>query len=157
MIGELKAAEIESLLKGQLIGRLGCCKDDRMYVVPISYAYDGQCIYARSHEGEKIELMRRNPNVCFQVDTMNNMANWQSVICWGKYEELTDDEIRSKALQKLINRVLPAISSETVQLSPDWPFPPENLNDIKGIVFRIILSEKTGRFEKKDPVMFFGS
>src|ERR1043165_4840349 len=118
MIGELNREEIEKLLKRELVGRIGCCANDRVYVIPISYAYDGQCIYARSHEGTKIEIMRKNPNVCFQVDRMNNMANWQSVIAWGQYEELTDASIRGRALQKLVSRVLPAISSETVQLSP---------------------------------------
>ncbi|HZG24485.1 MAG TPA: pyridoxamine 5'-phosphate oxidase family protein [Chitinophagaceae bacterium] len=157
MFGELNTEEIEELLTHQLVGRLGCCLDNRMYVLPISYAYDGHNIYARSQEGEKTEMMRKNPNVCFQVDSMHNMANWQSVVCWGKYEELRDEDGRGAGLKKLINRVLPAVTSETVQLSPDWPFAPDNINDIQGIVFRIIVSEKTGRFEKKDPGSFFAS
>jgi hypothetical protein len=105
----------------------------------------------------KIEYMRRNPNVCFEVDHQHNMANWQSIIAWGVFEELTDSEQRVKALHKLHERILPFIASETVQLSPDWPFPPEELNKITGITFRIHLTEKTGRFEMTDPDSFFAS
>ena len=32
--------------------------------------------------------MRANPNVCFEVDAMSNMANWQSVILFGTFHEL---------------------------------------------------------------------
>ena len=37
-----------------------------------------------------------------------------------------------------------------MHLGEDWPFAPDNLNDIKGVVFKIELSEKTGRFEVND-------
>jgi len=34
--------------------------------------------------------MRKNPEVCFQLDVIENLASWRSVICWGTFEELTD-------------------------------------------------------------------
>jgi hypothetical protein len=157
MLGVLNAGEIERLLERQIIGRIGCSNGSKTYIVPISYAYDGECVYCHTHEGMKIEYMRRNPNVCFEVDHQHNMANWQSIIAWGVFEELTDSEQRVKALHKLHERILPFIASETVQLSPDWPFPPEELNKITGITFRIHLTEKTGRFEMTDPDSFFAS
>jgi len=150
MIGKLNATEIERILQHQIVGRLGCHADNTTYVVPVSYAYDGTYIFARTQEGLKLKLMRKNPRVCIQVDIMNNMADWQSVIAWGDFEELTDIESRNYALQKLVDRKLPFISSETVHLSPQWPFPVKDISTIKGIVFRIKLVEKTGRFENMD-------
>jgi nitroimidazol reductase NimA-like FMN-containing flavoprotein (pyridoxamine 5'-phosphate oxidase superfamily) len=94
--------------------------------------------------------MRKNPNVCFQIDEMENMANWKSVIMWGGYEELTDKKERNEGLQKLIARMLPQIASGTVKLSPQWPFPTNDFSKIRGIVFRIRITEKTGRFEMMD-------
>ena len=35
-----------------------------------------------------------------------------------------------------------------MHITPQWPFPSENINDIRGIFYRIRLIEKTGRFEK---------
>lgn len=150
MIGKLNTNEIENLLKEQVVGRIGCYADDRAYVVPVSYAYDGNYIYVHSFEGKKMEMMRKNPMICFQVDETHNMANWQSVIAWGEFEELSDVTKREKALKILIDRHLPLISSETTHLGGTWPFSPEDLNNIKGIVFRILLKEKTGRFERSE-------
>lgn len=157
MLGILNGPEIERLLYKQSVGRIGCGDRDTIYVVPISYVYDGQYVYCHTHEGLKVGLMRKNPRVCFEVDHMQNMANWQSVIAHGQFEELTDPAARGQALHKLHERILPMIASETVHLSPDWPFAPAEINKIPGVTFRILLGEKSGRFEKSHALseMFF--
>ena len=154
MFGNLDNTEIEKVLKNQIVARIGCHANNMTYVVPTSYAYDGIYIYGHTQEGMKIEMMRQNPKVCFEVDTMENMANWESVIAWGEFEEIIDLVEREKALKKLLERKLPIVTSKTVQLTPNWPFYSGNLNDIQGIVFRIKLTKKTGRFEKSDEVPF---
>ena len=106
-----------------------------------------ETIYSHTHEGMKVKMMRNNPKVCFEVDILQNMANWKSVIAWGEFEELTNSAIRNHALQHLLDRILPIISSATTKISPEWPFVPADINSIKGIVFRIRLNQKTGRFE----------
>jgi uncharacterized protein len=150
VLGLLSAEEIEDVLKHQLVGRIGCHAKDMTYIVPICYAYDGECIYARTYEGLKIKMMRENPNVCFQVEYMESMVNWKTVICWGKYEELTGINKRDQGIQILHSRVLPLIKSKTLKLSPHWPFSSIDSDNTKGIVFCIHLSEKTGRFEKEE-------
>src|SRR6478609_3860260 len=104
MINTLDHTAIEEVLNKHFIGRIGCHTNDEVYVVPVSYAYDGQYVYVRSFEGKKMEIMRNNPKVCFEVDETQNMANWKSVIAWGEFEELTDKTERSKALKVLIDR-----------------------------------------------------
>ncbi|HYK45494.1 MAG TPA: pyridoxamine 5'-phosphate oxidase family protein, partial [Parafilimonas sp.] len=89
MFGHLGEDAIEDVLHQQFIGRIGCNYNDVTYVVPIGYAYDGKYVYAHAEEGMKINMMRENPHVCFEVDTIENMGNWKSVIGWGDYEELT--------------------------------------------------------------------
>ena len=101
MFGKLNTEDVEALLHQQMVGRIGCQADDRIYVVPISYAYDGTYIYGHALEGMKIFAMRKNPHVCFEVDNLKNLANWQSVISWGVYEELNDDTERYHALKKI--------------------------------------------------------
>lgn len=148
MFGRLEAPEIEEVLYRQYLGRLGCSGYGRTYIVPISYAYDGSCLYFHTNpDGEKLKIMRSNPEVCFQVDSMENMANWKSVICWGTFEEIQNEQERAAALKLLLARKLPTIASQTVKLSPNWPFHPNNYNDIKGVVFRICITEKSGKFE----------
>jgi len=157
MFGELNREEIEELIKNQFIGRLGCYADGVTYVVPISYAYDGTYIYGRTFEGMKINMMRHNSKVCFEVDNTRNLANWQSVIAWGEFEEMKEKNEKRNALQKLYDRALPMISSETMHITPQWPFPAKEIDEIDGIFYRIRLTEKTGRFEKSTDEFFFAS
>jgi len=154
MFGKMDNTQIEKVISDNFVGRLGCNADGKTYIVPISYAYDGEYIYFHTYEGMKVDMMRKNPNVCFQVDKMDNMASWESVIAWGTSEELTNPKERKVGLQNLIDRVLPKISSKTVQLTTQWPFPPDDISMINGIIFRINLHEKSGRFEKMDPQVY---
>jgi hypothetical protein len=148
MIETLNEQEIESVLKERIMGHLGCHADGKTYVIPISYAYADGDIYIHTTEGTKITALRKNPRVCFQVDDRNNMGNWKSVIVWGEYQEITKEEERNAALKALIARHLPILSSDTTHLGGTWPFIPENLNSIGGIVFRILIEEKSGKCEK---------
>ena len=94
-------------------------------------------------------MMRENPSVCFEVDVMENMANWQSVIAWGNFEELRTDEDKKKAMKLLVDRITPLLTSETMHMHDQ---PNEHQKDVKGVsavVFRINLGELTGRFEKR--------
>jgi len=156
MFGKLTPEEIETVLHQQVVGRLGCHAGGLTYVVPISYGYDGEFIYGHTVEGMKIKMLRENPRACFEVDTMVNMANWKSVIAWGEFEELTEEPGRQQAIQKLHERILPMITSATIKLSSDWPFAPKNPQAITGIVYRIRITEKTGRFENNSSPSFLG-
>ena len=147
MLGVLEPQQIEDLLTGQIVGRLGCNAHGETYVVPISYAYDGKYIYCHTHEGKKSEMLRQNPRVCCQVDEMKDMANWKSVVVQGLFEELKEREERNQAMQTLLNRYLPVVSSVTTHLGEHWPFHPNDTSEIEGLVFRIAVTEKSGRFE----------
>jgi uncharacterized protein len=135
-------------LKEQLVGRIGCHSDGVTYVVPVSYAYDDPYVYVHTYNGMKLDMMRKNGNVVFQVDNTKNLAYWRSVICWGVFEELFDNPLKEKAFRKLQERVLPILSSETMHIARDWPFPAENEETTNGVYFRIMITKKTGRFEK---------
>ncbi len=151
MIDDLKPAEIEELLHAELVARIGCHADGNTYVVPITYAYDGEGIIGHSIDGMKVRMMRQNPQVCIEIDRMENPSTWQSVIAWGTYEELAGDDARH-AMGVLMERFAPLMTSETSQ-----PTDPEHGMDqatlAKGerpqaVIYRIRLTEKTGRFER---------
>ena len=157
MFGDLNPEEIEHLLSGLLVGRIGCHAGGTTYVVPVSYAYQDSSVYVHTYEGRKIDMMRKNPSVCFQVDNTSELAYWQSVIAWGRFEELTEEKDRAAALKILQHRILPVLSSETMHLSDEWPFPAGMYQKKNGIYFRIQLTEKTGRFEKITGEEFSGT
>ena len=160
MIRHLSSAEADELLSKQIVGRIGCCSENEIYVVPISYAYKDNTIYCHSFEGKKMKMMRKNAKICFQVDEMKDMANWKSVIAWGDFEELTDKKERNDALRILLQRPLPIISSITTHLGDTWPFTSpteEELIKIPGIVFKISIKERTGKLEatSESPLLMF--
>ncbi|HOY49402.1 MAG TPA: pyridoxamine 5'-phosphate oxidase family protein [Chryseolinea sp.] len=149
MIGTLNKLQIDFLLRSELLGRIGCSADGITYVIPITYVYDGKYILAHTREGTKIEMMRKNANVCFEVDRIQDMANWQSVIIQGKYEELSGKKAED-TVQLLVNRMHPFASSET--MVPRYALAQHKTplaQDSRMIVFRIRIVEATGRFEKK--------
>jgi uncharacterized protein len=146
MIGNLTKDAIRDLLKKEIVGHIGCNTGERIYVVPISYAFDGKDIYAHSYEGTKIKAMRMNTEVCFEVDDLKDMGNWQSVMAWGRYEEILHETERKEVFKLLMKRPLPVVSSITTHLGCCWPF--EEIDEvIDGIFFRIHIHEMTGKYE----------
>ena len=148
MVGELNQEQIWNLLASEVVGRIGCCHDNQVYVVPVTYASDRDNIYVYTKEGLKVQMMRRNPQVCFEVDRVDNMANWQSIIIWGKYQELNGQEARD-ALQMLTNRVVPLVTSETIR--PHFGLDRgHGIADskMKMVIFKISIERSTGKYEK---------
>jgi hypothetical protein len=76
------------LLKRTHIGRLGCAQDLQPYVIPILFAYHREFIYSFATIGKKIEWMRANPLVCVEVDEIVSRHEWQTVVIFGRYQEL---------------------------------------------------------------------
>ena len=150
MLGELSAQEIEELLRSEMTGRIGCHADGRTYVVPITYAYQPGFVYCHSSAGLKIRMMRKNPAVCFEVDRVEDIGNWRSVIATGRFEELSGREALD-AMDVLIARF--AAIERPHDPHPSYVFresevEPPHADGREIVLFRIHLAEKTGRFER---------
>ncbi|RZK43076.1 MAG: pyridoxamine 5'-phosphate oxidase family protein [Pedobacter sp.] len=142
MLGDLNKKQLIDLLEGQVIGRLGCHADDETYIVPINYVYRDKAIYAHSGPGKKIEMMRKNPKVCFQIDSIENTFRWKSAILWGKYQELEGQE-RQQAMQGILQRVMTLRDKAWIPSS--HAIDPALHKDL--IVYKILIEEGTGRCE----------
>lgn len=105
MSGQMNKSEIEDFLKSQVVGRLGCTDGGKVYVVPITFAYDNGCIYGHIKDGFNVRMMHKNPSVCFETDWKEDLNNWKSVIAYGIYEELDKSEA-NKGLDILMNNVM---------------------------------------------------
>ena len=152
MLVELKEYKVEELLKSAAIGRIGCHSEGVTYIVPVNYAYENSIIYIHSAAGMKINIMRQNPDVCFQVDNIKNMANWQSVIAWGQFEEITDIDEKRCAMQKLVDRITNLMNLETNHPSHGITERESDIGTrVELIVYKIMVTQKTGRYEKRGP------
>jgi len=135
MILEMSASEIERFLLSQKVGRVGCHVDGETYVVPVIFAWDENCIYVYTTEGKKVDMMRENRRVCFEVDEYLASGGWRSVIAQGVFEELAGaDALR--ALDIISGRVSSNRGAANSSPRGDGRTP---------VAFRIRTSEVTGR------------
>jgi len=150
MIGILSTEASKEILQENILGRIGCYDGSRIYVVPVNYVFDGKYIIAHSVVGMKIQIMRKNPQVCFEVDVMKSMTHWKSVIVWGQYQELNDERERYAAMKLFVERTMHMKISETAippELSENRVHP-RSPGNIRPVVYRIVIEEITGRYER---------
>ncbi len=129
---------IEELLRTAIVGRIACCdhgqdSDGRPYLVPLAYGYDGEAVYAHSGPGRKLDFMRAQPLVTFEVDEATAPDRWRSVIAEGMFEEVTEENARDAALRIIYPEPspLPELGAFTV-------------------VYRIRLTARSGRYETSE-------
>jgi len=102
-------ATIEDIIRKASVCRLGLCDNGRPYVVPLCFGYKDNTLYFHSgREGKKIDILRTNNNVCFELDIDHELVkskdacNWgmryQSVIGFGKALLIEDVESKCQAL-----------------------------------------------------------
>lgn len=123
----VKKLEIQSksniidFLNSEPVGRV-CSTDANGYpqIIPMNFVYDSGAIYMHSHPfGEKLDNIRRNSQVGFEVDrhicflpsyyfhpTDASQADtlYISVVIKGRAEILRDDEEKAKALNALMEK-----------------------------------------------------
>lgn len=90
IIREMSRQECLELLAAGRLGHLGCSRDGQPYVVPVHYAFANNSLFSFSVPGQKVEWMRDNPKVCFQVQVRDENRGWRSVVVNGVFEELPD-------------------------------------------------------------------
>ena len=112
--------EIEEIIKKAMVCRIGLVDGDEPYIVPVNFGYERNAIYFHSAlEGRKIEIIKKNNKVCFEMDIDVKLAkaetscdnvkvgtNYGSVIGVGKAHILKNDEEKVHGLQVLTNHYL---------------------------------------------------
>ncbi len=92
-------------------------------------------------------MLRENPQCCVQIESVEGIADWVSVIAWGEFEELKGHEA-NEAMRLLIDRLSPHIEDLESSRSPRDVTPGRvDQKPQVDIVYQIKLTEMTGRFE----------
>jgi nitroimidazol reductase NimA-like FMN-containing flavoprotein (pyridoxamine 5'-phosphate oxidase superfamily) len=136
---------IEQIIKNSLTCRLALAKDNIPYLVPVSFGYDGKCLFVHTaKEGKKIDFINSNHLVCFEFDinvkTVEHetiackwSTSYQSVIGYGKMTEITDFAEAAYAL----NRIMLQYSGK------DWEMTEKMLGTVK--MWKIEIDEMSGK------------
>ncbi len=100
---------LESLLAKALVCRIGLADNNVPYIVPVCFGYANRCVYIHSSShGKKIDIIRRNDQVCFEIDVdvelvqgdtpCNSSVTYNSVIGYGRASLVESYDEKRKAL-----------------------------------------------------------
>ena len=104
MIKDLALPNCIEILENNYIGRLAYIAHQCPFVIPITYYYDGNAenyIISYSLEGHKIDAMRENSMVSIQVDLIESVDRWKSVLVLGTVVELTGIDAKNIHSQQI--------------------------------------------------------
>jgi len=135
---------IVSIIRRSTVCRLGMSDDGQPYVIPMSFGYqDGAVYFHCAPEGRKIEILRKNPQVCIEFDvdcvlkTGDSACKWgfhfQSAIAFGVAAIIED----SKEKQAALDIIMRQYSGEA------FTYPESALDKI--VVIKVSVTELTGK------------
>lgn len=114
----LTQEQANDLLTTAHVGRIAMAVDGEPYVVPVNYFYHEGKIYVHAAlTGRKLDMIKSNPRVCFEVDEMIAVkpgeraceygAYFRSVIAYGNASLMADGQEKAKLLNDLTKRYAP--------------------------------------------------
>ena len=136
--------EIEEIIRRAQVCRLGLVDSDEPYVIPVCFGYERNALYFHSAlEGRKVELIKRNNKVCFEIDTDMEIlggeqacgftTRYRSIIGVGRAHILDNDDEKIHGLSVLMNQYTEG----------EFSFPKEKL--ARALVVRIDIESVTGK------------
>ena len=131
---DLTEQECRELLARNHVGRIAYQIKDYVNIVPLGYVYHGDWLACRTQEGSKVSVLRQSPYVAFEVDEVEGLFDWKSVVVQGSWYE---EDVPTSSGREETLAALRAVAPEV--LTPDDPTP------FRDILFRIHIREITGR------------
>ncbi len=106
--------EIKSIIDNASVCRIALCDENKPYVVPVHFGFDHNSLYIHSApEGKKIDILKKNNNVCVEIDLDHKVevgkvvcssgTKYKSVIASGKAIFIEDIEEKKKGLNIILN------------------------------------------------------
>lgn len=106
--------ELEDVIRRAEVCRLGMVDEGEPYVVPMNFGYqDGYLYFHCAKEGRKLDVLRRNPRACFELEAGVRLVegdspcrwstSYESVIGWGTADIIMDEEEVRKGLEVLMS------------------------------------------------------
>lgn len=108
--------EIESIINKSDVCRIAMSEDNTPYIVTMNFGYsaDGrQRLYFHcAPEGKKVEILKKNNLVCFEMDTDHDIKEgpdacgfgmkYSSVVGWGNISIVSEEEEKREGLNSVM-------------------------------------------------------
>ena len=108
-IDEMSQQEIHSFLQKINYGHLGYIHEGKPYVMPMHYYLEGSVIYLLTTVGMKTHDIDLNPEICLQVEEIQDSLHWRSVIVRGLAETITEKQEIDRIIH-LVKEINPTLS-----------------------------------------------
>lgn len=80
---ELTRDECNEVLERNHVGRVAFTFHDHVDIEPVNYVYADGWLHGRTAPGGKIAVLRHHPWVAFEVDEVDGLFDWRSVVVHG--------------------------------------------------------------------------
>jgi len=137
-IRELSARQITCVLGRNTVARVGFLREGRMEIAPVHYVLEDGVLYGRTASGTKSRAWRTRSSVVVEVDEVDDLFNWRSVVIHGAMDivRAVGPRAESYAYWKAVSAIRRLVPSAFTERDP-MPY--------RTHVFRIIPAELTGR------------
>lgn len=79
---------IRALMEEALVCRIGLCDGGTPYVVPMNFGLGENCLFLHcATEGRKLDILRQNDRVCFEMDFLREIRQGPASCGWGALYE----------------------------------------------------------------------
>jgi len=136
--------EIEKILQESTVCRLAMVDEDKPYMVPLNFGYrDGYLFFHSAKEGRKIDVIQKNPNVCFEVDQLIKFKKAKTACDWGVEYKSVIGSGRAQLLDKLDEKIAALNVIMSHYSDRVFDYPDEALE--KTLVFKVKIDRMTGK------------
>jgi uncharacterized protein len=137
--------ELEDILQQSLVCRVGFLDKKKPYIVPLNFGYmEGVLYFHCATKGKKIDCMKKNNTVCFEVDCGHDIHNtgipchwsstYQSIIGYGTASLVKESVEKKEALRILIQHYAPGTNHDFTDKEAGLV-----------TVFKIVITSMTGK------------
>jgi len=138
VIRELSRGECDAILARHNVGRLAFASGPHVEIEPINYVFSEGWVYCRTSRGTKVAIIEHHRWVAFEVDEVDGLFDWRSVVVHGAAYFLDSnspavDEPSFTRGVALLRDLVPGTGTE------DDPVP------FRLLVMRIHIDQVTGR------------
>ena len=109
-----ETGELRDIIQRAQICRIGLSENDTPYIIPMNFGYrDERLFFHCALQGRKLDIIRDNPKVCFEMDVDYEIsrpegrpcgwsAKYRSIIGTGTADIIEDPHEKSEALNIII-------------------------------------------------------
>ena len=106
---------IEDIILRSKICKLAMCDGNMPYIVPLCFGFKDNTLYFHSAlQGKKIDILKKNPNVCFEFEIFTQIIKssaacrwgikYRSVIGFGETSFITGEELKQQAFDTIMSQ-----------------------------------------------------